>query len=256
LYFFLHIFSIYLRKDSQATGLIMKIPHTQPLTLDQVDQVLSQARAEGWVLSYLPQKHQLLIDKGNDWLAKLFLPWTCTWDAQQGITTNPDAHFSLVLVRAGQAAVGYFHQGQLIDHKVFRAYMVRQKQGKSQFKYLKTKGKSRAGSRIRLAETLLFFNEINERLRTYHAQYPMDFWGLSCGKTLWPLLFDAEVTPPFTSKTPQLIELPYHVAQASFEEVREIGKRINQYHLLRSELGMIALVLQGSPSVEQDSDDW
>jgi hypothetical protein len=256
LYFFLHIFSIYLRKDSQATGLIMKIPNAQLLTLDQVTQVLAQANAEGWDVSYLPQKHQLLIERGSDWLAKLFLPWTSSWDSAQGIMTNPDAHISLVLVRAGQAAVGYFHQGQLIDHKVFRAYMVRQRQGKSQFKYLKTKGKSRAGSRIRLAETLLFFNEINERLRAYDAQYPMDFWGLSIGKTLWPLLFDAEVAPPFTSKTPQLIELPYHVAQASFEEVQKIGMRVNQYHLLRSELGSIVLGKQGSPSTEEETEDW
>ncbi len=234
----------------------MKIPNAQLLSLDQVTQVLAQADAEGWGISYLPQKHQLLIERGSDWLAKLFLPWTCSWDTAEGIMTNPDAHFSLVLVRAGQAAVGYFHQGQLIDHKVFRAYMVRQKQGKSQFKYLKTKGKSRAGSRIRLAETLLFFNEINERLRTYDTQYPIDFWGLSIGKTLWPLLFDAEVAPPFTSKTPQLIELPYHVAQASFEEVQEIGKRINQYHLLRSELGSKALGMQGSPSAEEETEDW
>lgn len=234
----------------------MKIPNAQLLTLDQVTQVLAQANAEGWDVSYLPQKHQLLIERGSDWLAKLFLPWTSSWDTAKGIMTNPDAHFSLILVRAGQAAVGYFHQGQLIDHKVFRAYMVRQKQGKSQFKYLKTKGKSRAGSRIRLAETLLFFNEINERLRTYDAQYPIDFWGLSIGKTLWPLFFDAEVAPPFTSKTPQLIELPYHVAQASFEEVQEIGKRVNQYHLLRSELGSIVLEMQGSPSAEEETENW
>lgn len=234
----------------------MKIPNAQLLTLDQVAQVLAQANAEGWGISYLPQKHQLLIERGTDWLAKLFLPWTSSWDTAKGISTNPDAHFSLVLVRAGQAAVGYFHQGQLIDHKVIRAYMVRQKQGKSQFKYLKTKGKSRAGSRIRLAETFLFFNEINERLRAYDAQYPIDFWGLSIGKTLWPLLFDAEVAPPFTSKTPQLIELPYHVAQASFEEVQEIGKRVNQYHLLRSELGSTVLGIQGSPSAEEEAEDW
>ena len=234
----------------------MKIPNAQLLTLDQVAQVLAQADAEGWGISYLPQKHQLLIERGTDWLAKLFLPWTSSWDTAKGISTNPDAHFSLVLVRAGQAAVGYFHQGQLIDHKVIRAYMVRQKQGKSQFKYLKTKGKSRAGSRIRLAETLLFFNEINERLRAYDAQYPIDFWGLSIGKTLWPLFFDAEVAPPFTSKTPQLIELPYHVAQASFEEVQEIGKRVNQYHLLRSELGSIVLGMESSPSAEEEAEDW
>lgn len=234
----------------------MKIPQSQLLNLDEVSSLLEQARTEGWLVSYLPQKHQLLIEKETDWMAKLFLPWTSTWDAKQGISTNPDAHFSLVLVRAGQAVVGYFHQGQLIDHKVMRAYMVRQKQGKSQFKYLKTKGKSRSGSRIRLAETLLFFNEINERLRSYDTQYPMDFWGLSIGKTLWPLLFDAEIAPPFTAKTPQLIELPYHIAQGSFEELQEIGKRLNQYHVLISELGKQELGMKDTPPEAMSDEDW
>lgn len=234
----------------------MKIPQSQLLTLNDVSRLLEQARTEGWLVSYLPQKHQLLIEKGTNWLAKLFLPWTSSWDTEQGIGTNPDAHFSVVLVRAGQAVVGYFHQGQLIDHKVMRAYMVRQKQGKSQFKYLKTKGKSRSGSRIRLTETLLFFNEINQRLRSYDTQYPMDFWGLSIGKTLWPLLFDAEIAPPFTAKTPQLIELPYHIAQGSFEELQEIGKRLNQYHVLVSELGKQELGMQDTPTEAMNDEDW
>jgi len=245
-----------LGKDSQATGFIMKIPQSQLLSLNDVSRLLNQAHTKGWQVSYLPQKHQLLIEKGSEWLAKLFLPWTCAWDGKQGIGINPDAHFSLVLIRAGQAVVGYFHQGQLVDHKVMRAYMVRQKQGKSQFKYLKTKGKSRSGSRIRLAETLLFFNEINQRLRTYDTQYPMDFWGLSIGKTLWPLLFDAEVAPPFTAKTSNLIELPYHIAQGSFEELQEIGIRLNQHHLLLSEVGKLELGMHNAPPEPMSDEDW
>jgi hypothetical protein len=158
-------------------------------------------------------------------------------------------------VRAGQAAIGYFHQGNLLDHKVFRAYLVRQKQGMSQFKYLKTKGKSRAGSRIRLEETLVFFKEINERLQVYAKQYPLNFWGLGCAKTMWPLLVDGEVKPPFTSKSPELIELPYPFAKGSYEELQELELRLQQFHLLLSPLAEPLIQLIKAPNLETD-DSW
>ncbi|WP_332911921.1 hypothetical protein [Algoriphagus boritolerans] len=115
--------------------------------------------------------------------------------------------------------------------------MVRQKQGKSQIKYLKTKGKSRSGSRIRLAETTQFFEEINDRLGSYAAQFPIDLWGISCAKTLWPYYFSSAVTPPFTSKADNLIELPFHVSQGSFEELKIAGELLQKYQLILSEKG-------------------
>lgn len=207
----------------------MQIPNSKKLSQIEAFQLLEYARKEGYTVHYEVKKHQLILEKGDRWFFKLFLPWTVSWDNSKGITDLEDSHFALSLIRAGQAAVGYFHQGELIDHRVFRAYMVRQKQGKSQIKHLKTKGKSRAGSRIRLAETERFFEDINQRLNFYNETYAIDKWGVSCAKTLWPYWFDSETPPPFSGKNDPVIELPFHVSQASFEELRTAGILVNSF---------------------------
>ena len=233
----------------------MKIPQTQVVSYEQALLLVDQADEKGWEIRYLPEKHQLLIENKVSWLAKLFLPWTMTWLPEGKFQVQEDVHYCLTLVRAGQASLGYFHQGKLLDHKVFRGYLVRQKQGKSQFKYLKTKGKSRAGSRIRLEETLVFFKEINERLQVYAKQYPLNFWGLGCAKTMWPLLFDGEVKPPFSSKSAELIELPYPFTKGSYEELQELELRLQQFHLLLSPLAEPLIQLQQASDPEAD-DSW
>jgi hypothetical protein len=233
----------------------MKIPQTQVISLAQALLLVDQADEKGWEIRYLPEKHQLLLENKVSWLAKLFLPWTMTWLPEGKFQVQEDVHYCLTLVRAGQASLGYFHQGKLLDHKVFRGYLVRQKQGKSQFKYLKTKGKSRAGSRIRLEETLVFFKEINERLQVYAKQYPLNFWGLGCAKTMWPLLFDGEVKPPFSSKSAELIELPYPFTKGSYEELQELELRLQQFHLLLSPLAEPLIQLQQADDPEAD-DSW
>ena len=233
----------------------MKIPQTQVVSFAQALLLVDQADEKGWEIRYLPEKHQLLLENKVSWLAKLFLPWTMTWLPEGKFQVQEDVHYCLTLVRAGQASLGYFHQGKLLDHKVFRGYLVRQKQGKSQFKYLKTKGKSRAGSRIRLEETLVFFKEINERLQVYAKQYPLNFWGLGCAKTMWPLLFDGEVKPPFSSKSAELIELPYPFTKGSYEELQELELRLQQFHLLLSPLAEPLIQLQQASDTEAD-DSW
>jgi hypothetical protein len=233
----------------------MKIPQTQVLSDKQALQLLEIAELKGWQVHYVLEKHQLLIENESGWLVKLYLPWTQTWLSEGRFELADDVHYCITLVRAGQAAVGYFHQGSLLDHKVFRAYLVRQKQGMSQFKYLKTKGKSRAGSRIRLEETELFFKDINQRLELYTKQYPLNFWGLGCAKTMWPLLFDGEVKPPFTSKSAELIELPYPFAKGSYEELQELELRLQQFHLLLSPLAEPLIQLNHASHPEAD-DSW
>lgn len=233
----------------------MKIPQTQVVSFAQALLLVNQANEKGWEIRYLPEKHQLLIENKVSWLVKLFLPWTMTWLPEGKFQVQEDVHYCLTLIRAGQASLGYFHQGKLLDHKVFRGYLVRQKQGKSQFKYLKTKGKSRAGSRIRLEETLLFFKEINERLQLYAKQYPLNFWGLGCAKTMWPLLFDGEVKSPFTSKSAELIELPYPFTKGSYEELQELELRMQQFHLLLSPLADPLIQLHQASNPEAD-DSW
>lgn len=214
----------------------MKIPNYKTIQFDQWSLIMKKVSELGLILEYLPNKHQIEIFQNHDWLAKIFLPWDSFWTGNF-LKKIDDFHLALVAIKAGQAFTGYFHNGQLSDHKVFRAYMVRQKQGKSQIKHLKTKGKSRAGSRIRLAETQRFFNEINERLNLYNEQYPITRWGFSCSKTLWPYFFDAELPPPFSSRQDNLISLPFHYQQASFEELQKSYSSLTHFHLLLSDKG-------------------
>ena len=90
----------------------------------------------------------------------------------------------IMLIQAGHAALGYYQGDKLKQHKVIRKYMVRKKQGKAQLKYLKTKGKSRAGSRIRLANSVLFFEEINQYLNDWLTRESETII-YSCGPMLW-----------------------------------------------------------------------
>jgi hypothetical protein len=204
----------------------MQIPNTVKISSNDVLDMIQQCPNKGIEVIYDSIKHQLIFEEQKKWMAKVYLPLTWEWSESFGLKPRLDSHFALTLIRAGQATVGYFHQGELIDHRVFRAYMVRQKQGKSQIKYLKTKGKSRAGSRVRLAETERFFED---------KQYPIDFWGMSCGKTLWPYLFSQTPPPPFSSSSNNLIELPFHISKASHEELQNAGRIVSGFHLLSSE---------------------
>jgi hypothetical protein len=215
----------------------MNIPQAKILSQASAEKLIADSKSLNGHWSYLSEKHQLILEKGQEWLVKLYLPWTMDWTAEGTFLEKPDAHFSLVMIKAGQAVTGYFHRGELLDHRVYRAYMVRQKQGKSQIKHLKTKGKSRAGSRIRLAETERFFEEINERLNSYANQFPIDYWGISCAKTLWPHYFSSAVPPPFSSAEKSLIELPVHISKASFEELQALGELLQRFHVLFSKQG-------------------
>ncbi|MCS5489491.1 hypothetical protein [Algoriphagus limi] len=234
----------------------MKIPNYQVIRFDQWSKIRKKAMEMGLDIDYSPTKHQVEITFQHNWLAKIFLPWDYLW-TDNSLQKIDDFHLALVSIKAGQAFTGYFHNGHLIDHKVFRAYMVRQKQGKSQIKHLKTKGKSRAGSRIRLAETERFFIEINERLNFYADQYPITRWGISCGKTLWPFFFDAETPPPFSSKQTNFISIPFHYQQASFEELENSYHSLTQFHLLLSEKGK-EYFEEGPEESEEafDDDNW
>jgi hypothetical protein len=140
-------------------------------------------------------------------------------------------HYVLLLIQAGNCAVGYFEDGVNLDHKVFRSYMVRKKQGKSQIKYLKTKGKSRAGSRVRLGETLEFFENINEHLQRYFEDHTVHRVAISCSKTLLPYLYDAKVPTPFDKRDKRLFKIPMHVHTPIYDVMMDVHK-----FLLKGEL--------------------
>lgn len=233
----------------------------QSISKSQFDQLIERLGNPEFSFDYQPKKHRIEFWKRQESLGRIYLPIDQSFDIDTGIQAIDDFYFGMLVIKAGQAVSGCFHNGNLIDHKVFRAYMVRKKQGKSQIKHLKTKGKSRAGSRVRLESTKLFFEEINERLNRYSTGFAMTRWGISCGKTLWPYLFDSEVSPPFQKNEDTLYPLPFHVSQARFEALEDLYKKITSFQVTLSPegeqlFGDIFVLAEGSGSTDDDSDDW
>jgi len=109
-----------------------------------------------------------------------------------------------------------------------------------------------------LGETERFFEEINERLQEYSSNFPIDIWGISCGKTLWPYYFESETAPPFSQNQENLISLPFHIAQASFEALENASIQLGKFHLLLSEKGKSIFSGSGTTNggLEINSDNW
>lgn len=130
----------------------------------------------------------------------------------------------LVLVRAGNAALVLCRDGAVVRHATVGKYMVRKKRGFAQLTYLKRKGKSRAGSRIRLREGTEFFEEINARL----GDWAEDIAGCARLFTGCPVRLAAEwrasrVAPPFAWDDPRLEGVPLTVGRPTFAEARRIA---------------------------------
>lgn len=143
--------------------------------------------------------------------------------------TLPD--YLLLLLRAnGNAALGYFEEGKLLNHKVIRKYMVRKKQGKAQVNHLKTKGKSRLGSRIRLQQTQEFAQEINQKLWDWETEGAERIL-VSSSIDVWNLLFKVEPLPPFEKRDTRLRRVPYHIHTPHYEELNRVARLITFGHL-------------------------
>lgn len=131
--------------------------------------------------------------------------------------------YMIVLIQAGAAAIGYFEEGEVVHHKAIKKYMKRHKRGKSQISYLNTRGKSKAGSRIRLANTVRFFEEINERITPWVEELEPERILYSCSAQLWGMLFQSKTPPPFEKKDPRLIKVPLDVNIPDFEELLRVN---------------------------------
>lgn len=177
-----------------------------------------------------------------------------------GLSRAEFKNYVLLMIRSGIAAVGFFENFENVDHKVFRAYMVRKQQGKSQIKYLKTKGKSRAGSRIRLHETLIFFEEINDRLQEYFKKYRVDMVGLQCSETLIPYLYGSKIPTPFDKQDSLIYRIPRHIHNPTYETLLETNNFLMQTEIKYDESGSMYLeefLKSGeSQSIEDPEDDW
>ena len=132
-----------------------------------------------------------------------------------------DPAFTVMLIQTGYAALGLCKEGKLVHHKMIRKYITRKKQGKSQLKYLKTKGKSRAGSRIRLSNAVMFFEEINIMLSEWAEGEKADSIIYSCTPMLWGMLYQSKTKPPFVKKDERLKKLPINSGLPNTEALKK-----------------------------------
>lgn len=140
--------------------------------------------------------------------------------------------YHLILVQAGYAALAYAEEGQILKHKAITAYMVRKKQGRAQLNYLKTRGKSRLGSRIRLQNTILFFENIHKKLKEWGKIQNSQRLIYSGTPTLWHLLYESKANQNFEKKDARFIKVPLTVRKPNFTEVRRINAHIKKGCLL------------------------
>ncbi len=116
----------------------------------------------------------------------------------------------VLLVRAGSASLGLWVEGELHAHKVFKRYVVRGN-GRAQPAYLKTKGKSRYGSRLRLQNAERLLDEVAERVGEWQADPGIDAAFVSCPVRIWTELRDrVDLTP---------IRIPFHVHEPDHAEL-------------------------------------
>ena len=135
------------------------------------------------------------------------------------------ADYAILLLQAGNAALATVENGRITHHNVISKYVTRKKQGKAQLNFLNTKGKSRAGSRIRLANTVLFIEEVLDWFDTYLGNRHQTLL-YSCPPPLWGLLFSGKRQPPFTKKDSRLRKIPLDINIPRFVEVKRARHEI------------------------------
>ncbi len=193
---------------------------TISLNTNAIKQTIKTLTASPYDFVYDYGKHRYeLLQKDGKSIAFLRLP--INYQIHNDLKADDEIFILLLLIQSGSCALGIFSDREVFDHKVIKSYMVRKKQGKSQVKYLNKKGKSRAGSRVRLSNTLDFFDNINERLQQYFDHYEIERIALSCSKTLLPYLYNAKVSCPFSKSDSRLYKVPKHINAPNYEILQD-----------------------------------
>ncbi|MFK7739566.1 MAG: hypothetical protein AB8H80_04515 [Planctomycetota bacterium] len=134
----------------------------------------------------------------------------------------------VLLLRAGAMALGVWRDDELIQHKAVRKYVVRGN-GKAQGTHLKTRGKSRYGSRLRLQNWKSLLVDTCERWRDLAEQHgPIDRVLYSAPVRVWSELFACEPEPPLTRDAESLVRIPLHVHRPDHEELLRVRRLLRR----------------------------
>ena len=200
-----HTFLEYLAHERQELSIALAPKRQVIICVDEKEEKLFEFRPPLPFLPMLSQEITML-----DFISK------------ENISTIPT--YTILLMQAGAAALGFFEEGEVRLHKVIKKYMTRRKQGKAQINYLNTRGKSKAGSRVRLANSVRFFEEINEYLTDWEEYEPPEKILISCPPRLWGLLFQAKVPAPFPKDDPRIVRIPMDVHIPIHEELLRVNR--------------------------------
>lgn len=148
------------------------------------------------------------------------------WKNRQELQDAVDdpAYYGIMLIQAGRASVAVAQADDIIVSKQIQKYMVRKTQGRAQLTYLQDKGKSRLGSRIRLRQSQIFFEEINERMQGWSQEFPLTQVFLSCTPKLKGAYFLAVDSPALAKDDPRWRRVPFMVRPPGQEEMQRIHR--------------------------------
>ncbi|MEQ1632007.1 MAG: hypothetical protein ABL997_06515 [Planctomycetota bacterium] len=132
--------------------------------------------------------------------------------------------YAIVLLQAGAMAMGLWDEGVLVSHKAQKRYVVRGN-GKAQPTHLRTRGKSRYGSRLRLQNWLLLLAEVSLRWRQWHEQHgPAEQVFVAALPRTLGALWKQDPRPPLDRDDPRLRRIPLHVHVPDHEELLRVQR--------------------------------
>ncbi len=140
--------------------------------------------------------------------------------------------YLILLIQAESASYAFCELGNIIEHKVNRAYTVRKKQGKSQEKHLRQKGKSRLGSRIRLQQSEKFYKAINQNLQKWEFIIPSaEYVFYHADVRVLHSFFEINQNCIIQKNDRRLSKLPFDVKRPNYDELNRINYLMNTGHL-------------------------
>lgn len=176
--------------------------------------------------SYDYGKHQVsVISNADEQLGVIRLPLHIALDQQFKIISE-NTTILYLSIESGSSTIALNRGKSTISHTSVSSYMSRKKQGFSQIKYLNKKGKSRAGSRVRLNKTIEFFEKINEKLTAFLTDSGIDRIAISCTASLVPYLHQSKVKCPFQKDDPRLYKIPLHIPQSNYTNLQAAIKKL------------------------------
>ncbi|MEQ9303185.1 MAG: hypothetical protein RJQ14_04660 [Marinoscillum sp.] len=191
-----------------------------------VEDLLDVIRRDFVRYEYNHSKHTVeLISADNDAMGVVRFPLHLSL-ADDLTILDTQTSVLYLSIESGSAAICLMEGTENVYHTTFSAYMTRKKQGFSQIKYLNKKGKSRAGSRVRLAKTVEFFENINQTMNELWEDFQISRLALHCSKTLLPYLMQSKVPFPVDKRDPVLYKIPLHIPQSNYTNLDAAIKKL------------------------------